>query len=404
MPTLDDNFWNWVNEHTGDDTDKLRLKYGRSTNGFDYDAAILQIECRKRFGKKLSQTLAKDPLFYFPNKLSGEQSTSDRLAAFHSELVRCGESMADLTSGLGIDVMHCSRQCSEVKAIELDAATASALIYNAPRLGCDNIDVHCCDCRDFLSSYNGPKIGTVFIDPARRAQDGSRVYALSDCRPDIVAMLDDLSHKCRRLVIKMSPMLDISHTISELGGCNRIIALGNATECKELLAIKDFEVPSTDTEIEAVTLLECGECRFSFTHDDELNANASPTDTPQPGDYLYEPYPSTMKIGAQRLLADRFGLSTFHPNTRLFHSQDINKGFPGEIFKIERVIDYASKNIKRIKSDYPAISVSARNFGISADELRKKLGVRDGGNRRLIALTDSHGKRLMLIVSSKETF
>lgn len=399
MMILDDNFWSWVNDHIADDTNRLRLKYGRSSGGFDYDSAILQIECRKRFNKKLSQTLAADPHFYFPSKLSGEQSTSDRLADFHSGLVLPDEPMADLTSGLGIDVMHCSRSCSDVTAVERDHVIADALRYNAPNLGCDNITVICGDCRDFISSYKGPKFGTIFIDPARRAQDGSRVYALADCEPDVVAMLDEFSHKCRRLVIKMSPMLDISHTLNELKGCKRIIALGNTTECKELIAVKDFDGVPCETVIEAVTLCDDSMNSFSFTHSEEMDAKSRPSDNPKPGDYLYEPYPSTMKIGAQKLLAERFDLSTFHPNTRLFHSPNVNKDFPGEIFRIERVIEYASKNIKRIKSEYPFISVSAKNFGVSADALRKQLGVRDGGNKRLIALTDSRGNHQMLIVS-----
>jgi len=398
MLNLNDTFWGWVETHLNDDTNKLRLKYSHIDDGFDYSAAITQIECRNRFSKKLGQTLASSPRFYFPNKLAGEQSTSDSLASYHLTLIKAGKNMIDLTAGLGIDVMHCSKCCLEAIALERDHELADALSYNITAAGCVNIKVLHCDCRDFISTYTYEKTGTAFIDPARRGKNGSRVYALSECEPDVTAMLPKLADVCERLVIKMSPMLDINHTIAQIGGCKKIIALGTAKECKELIAIKDFDDTDADTMIESVTLTENGKSIFSFTRHEELNAPTIVCSIPSEGDYFYEPYPSTMKAGASRLLASRYGLKMFHPNTRVFHAPQFQNSFPGEVFKIERVVDFASKHIKRLKSEFPIINVSARNFGMTADELRKKLGVRDGGDLRLIGVSGPKSERLMVIV------
>lgn len=395
MNISDDNFWLWVDRHIADDPVRLRLKYSHTAGDIDYNAAITQIECRQRFGKKLAATLAAIPRFYFPSKLAGEQSTSDRLAQFHASLVIAGNPIIDLTAGLGIDILHCSDVCSSAIAVERNPDTAYALRHNAA-LKPASVDVVCDDCRHFVAGCGPSTSATVFIDPARRAADGSRVFALSACEPDVTAMLPDIATICRRLVVKMSPMLDISHTIAALGGCSRIIALGNTTDCKELIAVKDFDAACSDTVIEAVTLSASGSSSFAYSAaraDDGQCRLAMPCE----GDYLYEPYPSLMKIGAPQLLAARFDLSSFHPNTRLFHSPDLHKDFPGDIFQIERIVDYASKNIKRLKNDYPAISISARNFGLSAEQLRRQLGVRDGGDRRLFAITSSANRRTMLI-------
>lgn len=398
MTIINDKFWEWVEHHMNDNPIKLRLKYAAVNDGFDYDAAITQIECRRRFSKKLAETLSNTPKFYFPNKLSGEQSTSDRLAGFHTMLIK-GKTMIDLTAGLGIDALHCSRMCDSMTAIERSQELADALIYNARQTGCENITVICDDCRDIIKGSD--KIyDTIFIDPARRATDGSRVFSLNDCEPDVTAMLPELEHICKRLVVKMSPMLDISHTIGALKGCKKVISLGNITECKELIAVKDFDGKDNEqTLIEAVTLMEGKTISFSYTNDEENIAKTPTYSLCVAGDYFYEPYPSVMKTGASKLLANRYGLDAFHPNSRLYHSQKLVEDFPGTVFKIEKVIDFSSKFLKRFKNEYPKINIATRNFGMNAEELKKKLGVKDGGEKRLMGLCDNNNLRKLIVLN-----
>lgn len=398
MYQTDDRFWAWTESHMAYDPTALRLKYPVASDGMDYPLAITQIECRRKFGKKLHETLSLMPHFLFPSRLAGEQATSDRIAEYHASLIIEGRDMLDMTAGLGIDVFHCSNRCPRVTAIERNPETAAALEANAEAAGCSNISVLCCDSRVYITSGNMKPVGTVFVDPARRSADGDRVFALTDCEPDVTALLGRLSEICRRAVIKMSPMLDISHTASALDGCTEIIAIGNTTECKELVAVKDFGAADSGTiTIRSITLRGDETLSFAFTPEEEQMTATADCSVPAEGDFLYEPYPSMMKAGAVKLLAARFGLSMLHPNTRLYHSSGITGGFPGEIFRIERIIDFASKNIKRLHREYPSLLVSARNFGMTAEALRRKLGVRDGGDKRLFGVTDRNGRRLMII-------
>lgn len=386
----------WIAAHAGDDVKALWLKYGR-----EREFEITQIECRRRFGKKLAATLTRCPHWLFPSVLSGEQSTSDRVATFHAGLVPECSRVADLTAGLGIDVLHFSSVASEIVALEMDRERCDVLRENLRRANVGNVSVECADCREWLKTYNGPKLELVFIDPARRALDGSRVFALSDCEPDVVAMLPDLRRVAYRLIIKMSPMLDISAILSTLSECIKLYVLGTATECKELVAVIDFEHPAPsacDVAIEAVTVADGGTHSFLCTRAEEMVADAV-YGRPRSGDWLCEPWPSVMKAGAVRLVAERYGLQKLAPNTHVYFAPEKAAGFPGTQRRVVDVLPYASRVIKRFSRTYRNIDVAVRNFGMTADALRSKLGVRDSGARgRLMAVTDAGNEKLLIVL------
>lgn len=399
---MTEQFFEWVRAHAADDPSALRLKYhDRRTDGIDCAAAIVQIECRRKFAAKLAATLTAFPDFYFPSVLAGEQASSDLLAAYHADLVEEGEAVADLTAGLGIDAFHIARRAASVAAVELDHVRADALHFNAGGLDLPDVEVVEGDCADFIAhaKTEGRIFGTVFIDPARRSATGDRVYALADCSPDVTAMMPDIACIARQLIIKASPMLDVAHTIEHLNPkpC-RITALGTPAECKELVVTVRFGAAAATTLIEAVTLHPDGtRDTFAFTREEEAAAPLPSVDTAvRPGDYVYEPSPALMKTGAFRLLATRYGLSIFHPNTRLFHSAEAVAAFPGRRYKVLEALPYASKVIKRLKNRWPSAEVAVRNFGMSAEALRARLGVKEGSAVRIYGIT-SGNERLLLV-------
>ncbi len=381
--------FSWINAHIADDPARLRLKYGHG-----YADEILQIECRRKFGIKLADTLAGNPEFIFPTALSGEQSTSDRLARFHASLVAPGTKAADLTAGLGIDAMAIAEKTNHMVAIERDEIVAKALQSNSQNL--DNFEVICGDCGDVVKTWgnNGIKFDCLFIDPARRAADGKRLYALDQCEPDVVAMLPALRKVADRLVIKASPMLDITHTLNLLPDDAEIIVLGTPTECKELDIVCDFNKDVDAPSIRAVTLGADFESEFRFTKAEEANATAI-MGIPSQGDYVYDPYPAVMKAGPMKLLADRFGLKKLSANTHLWTSQTFVPGFPGRAFSVVEVRPFMSKHIKRYAARYPRVNVTARNFDLTSDALRAKLRVKDGGPLRLFAVSATSQKLLV---------
>lgn len=401
-PFLLPEFHEWINEHSDADPVKLRLKNFRN-DVFDVGDAITQIECRKRFGKKLASTLSAFPRFYFPSILSGEQCTGDLAAAFHETFVNADDSVVDLTAGLGIDAMHLARKAKKVTAVERHEKYTEALEYNARGLGIDNLVTMTGDCRELLPELSGT---VAFIDPARRADDGSRLFGLADCDPDVLEMMPSIQKNFGRLIIKASPMIDISRTIADIPQATDIYIVGTQTECKELDVLASFGSASVaEPRIHAVTLSnDFAPVVFSFTRNEEaeatavINPKAVTTD-----DVLYVPYPSPMKAAPVKLLSARFGVTKFHGNTHLYYGPKnaVATDFPGEILEIVEVIPWQSKNIKRLKNSYPHLSVTARNFGMTADALRNKLGVKEGGKTQLrlfgIGLGNDHTDRILLI-------
>ncbi|MCH5219537.1 MAG: hypothetical protein J1F20_03120 [Muribaculaceae bacterium] len=404
QPFLQPQFWDWVDAHLHDDPVRLRLSMPKNAD-IDVNAAILQIESRKRFGKKLSETLREFPRFYFPDLLSGEQSTSDLLAAYHASFFEPGDTVVDMTAGLGIDIRHIASKVDKITAIERKEKLCDALRYNLGGLNINNVTVVEGDSRELIKELHGD---VVFVDPARRSADGSRVFGMKDSEPDVIELLPMLRSNFKRAIIKASPMIDISLTLNEMPGITDVYVLGTKTECKELDFIVDFNKEEINSvKIHAVTILTPDEIsEFVFTREQENETPANKTTSrPVAGDNIYVPYPSTMKAAPVRLLSDMFGLNKFHNNTHLYFappSQEA-KNFPGEALSIVDVIPWQSKNLKRFKTQYPNVSVTTRNFGMTAEELRKKLQVKEGGSERLrlfgVGLGNNHTDRLLIVAS-----
>ena len=396
LPTTP-QFISWVRLHKGEDPAKLALAAREAD--FDIRQAIVQVQAHRKFAKKLPDTLAKFPDFYFPSLINGEQSTSDLLADFHASLVPPGSTVVDLTAGLGIDATHFALRAKEVTAVEQSAPVAEALGYNARGLGVDNLRVVNTPCEDFIEACiaDGTRFDVAFIDPARRADDGSRLFALQDCSPDVVALLPRISRIASTLIIKASPMLDITGIVTALPvQPAQVIALGTPTECKELIAVVHFGATPGTVTIKGITLPSGPD--FQFQPESERQAPQPPVCTaPREGAYICEPFPAVMKTGAFRLLSQAFCLKMFQPNTRVLYADTQPEAFPGSAYRIVKVLPYASRIIKRFAREYPRIDVAARNFGMSADALRAKLAVRDGGDLRLYAITDHRNERILII-------
>lgn len=398
-------FFAWIGQHIHDNPSALRLKYHNNTSlGFDVDDAITQIECRQKFGSKLEDTLARDPHFIFPGVINGEQATSDRLAEWHAEFIGEYDSVADLTAGLGIDAMHMCARASEVCAIEMHPHVAEVLRYNAEEMQLDNMEVICGDCQSFLMAQQSDSFDCLFIDPARRAVDGSRVYALGDCKPDLTALQDQMLRVAPAYIAKLSPMLDMNHVAGQLHHLSELIAVGTPTECKELVAVVDRDCDE-ECQMRAVTLGKEGVIEeFAFTRSQEAAAECT-YGMPSVGDCLMVPWPAMMKAAPLKLLAKDYGFTKIAPNTHLYWvaTGDLPKSYSGEMLRpgqylaIKAVIPYSSGEIKRFRRTWPAALVAVRNFGIPAEALRAKLGVRDAGPERVYGLTDHEGKRWLIV-------
>ncbi|MDE6490526.1 MAG: class I SAM-dependent methyltransferase [Muribaculaceae bacterium] len=386
----------WIATHSHDDTARLRLRHAGDP---DMAHAIMQIECRRKTARKLHETL-QNREFVFPTALSAEQCTSDDIACYHASLTSPDETVLDMTAGLGIDAFHIARRATSVTAIDMDRNVAEALQINAEVLGLKNLDAVWADSTQWLSQCSR-RFDTIFIDPARRGERGQRLYSLSECQPDVTALLTDIRQHCRRLIVKASPMLDITRLAADLPGVSDIHVIGTRDECKELVAVVDTDAADcvAGHRIHAVTITgNTTGNTLTFTRDEEQSATAAYAD-PQPGYLLYEPWPAVMKSGAFRTISHRYNAALLHPNTHLYISATELPDFPGTPYRITEIHPFRSSAIKALTRRRISASVSARNFDMTADALRSRLRCSESATTRLIGTTTVSG-RIMIIASA----
>lgn len=345
-----------------------------------------QIDSKKRSEKKLP-TWFNTSGIYFPPKLNIEQASSEPTARYKAELIR-GNSLADLTGGFGVDDYFFSKRSNEVVHIELNAELSAIAQHNAAILGADNIKFLNEDSIEFLRQEN-QHFDTIYVDPARRLQS-QKVFLLKETEPDVVTNLSLLLSKANRIIIKTSPLFDIQSGLSELQNVSEVHVISVKNDCKELLWVIDKGFAGEPT-IHCCAINAESDQRFDFNLSDERAIQDLNFSSPQL--YLYEPDVSILKAGAFKSIAKAFDMFKLHKNTHLYTSQAINEIFIGRIFQVETCYSYKAFGKEKVLKK---ANVIARNFPLSAEELKKRHKIQDGGDDYLVFCTDPKGELLCI--------
>ena len=421
--TADEATWRFVDEHLKDDVRQLALKKSKY-NDIDFEFALRQIQGRQKTRDKLP-FLASIPRFVFPPSLALEQCSSEITAKykrfiindiFCRDAMHCvstgndtelccrdvpwrvsteneGKSFADLTGGFGIDTLFLSPLFETCHYVEPQQQLCDIMAYNSKLLRLEHIQIHQTTMENFIQDMQ--EVDVIYADPSRRDAHGSRVVGLEDCTPNILMYKDLLLKKGGRVLLKLSPMLDIKRSLAQMPETKEIYVLAVNGECKELLFLLDASAPVT-LNYHAVNLWLDGnvmkEVRFDFT--DEEEQNAIPEFDSQVGQYLYEPNAAILKAGAFKCLATHFGLNKLHPHTHLYTSDTLLKDFPGRIFRVQDILSY--KEAKTALKALRKANVAVRNFPQSADELKKSLKLADGGEVYLFGTTLDNGQKVII--------
>lgn len=382
-----------LREHLHDDVQQLALQRNRFPQLSDADFRFLlqQIEGRQRTKDKLP-TLAQLDDWWFPVRLSCEQCSSEATARYKAELVGMCHRLIDLTAGYGIDTFHLAEGMSEAHYVERNAELCAIAQHNF-QLYRPHIQVHNTTAESFLASLSNsspserPITNTlIYMDPARRSQSGGKVFRIEDCEPNVIDLLPTLRRIGSHIMIKFSPMLDITAALRALGRDwdTHIVAVNN--EVKEVLFLTGKGV------IHAVNIRtrEMQTDRFFFSPEDEKQAELQLA--PHIQQYIYEPNAAIIKAGAFRLIAEQYELQKLDTNTHLYTSDTCMSGFPGRIWQ---VIDAEIKEPKRQLDKSVRYSIISRNYPLSPEDIRKKYKLKDGDDRYLIAARHQ-GKPLLI--------
>ncbi len=440
----------FIQQNATADTNRLLLGASKFTD-IDVKLCVNCIEARKKLAGKLPLWYANHELAY-PFPLSAEQCSSQQTAEYKKELIaqllQKTKKAADLTGGMGVDSFYLSQLADEFHYFERNEELCHATEYNFGKLGAQNVMFHNYEInpQNITEILENP-LDFIFIDPARRSKTdkATKVISLQDYEPNILELKQILFNYTKYILVKVSPMADIKLNLELLPETSAIHVVSVDNECKELLFLLEspqqgeqthrenksainnnqeeiasikylHNIPITAVNISSKRKQPTADIssserestknsqqeksslqKYCFTFQEEEQAEAVFTSTVQ--QYLYEPNKSLLKAGAFKSLSGRYKVEKLAPSTHLYTSKELAADFPGKIFKVEQVVDFNKKTIKNLAKEYPHADLSARNFPLNTNELKKLSGIKDGGNHHIFAVTLTDGSRKIIITS-----
>lgn len=380
----------FIYRHEKDDEQALLLKH-KSIHGTPTREVIQQIVGRRKAKEKFPELYGTKRIIY-PPKANIEQSSSELTAWYKTKMIKSVtpgtyNRAVDLTGGFGVDTLYLSKIYREVDYIDPNETLVAIASHNHKVLNQKNICYHASSAESFLSSTN-ESVDLMYIDPSRRKVSNQRVFLFKDCEPNVPEIIDDIFNRTTHLLVKASPLLDLQKGISELKFVKHVSVISVNNECKELLffCVKDF---LEEPVIDAVDLGK-QDLSFSFRMSEERIQEIS---IGEPLAYLYEANTSILKGGAFKSIANKFGLKKIHTNTHLYTSDQIIHTFPGRVFEVE---SFAKPTKKSLISFFPEMkaNILLRNYPLTVEELKRKSGIKEGGEKYLIGFTGQKEKLL----------
>lgn len=345
-----------------------------------------QIEAKKKCEFKLPSWY-KTKKIYYPNKLNIEQCSSEITAEYKAQIVE-GKSLVDLTGGFGVDSFYFSKKIEQVFHCEINEKLSKIAAHNFDVLGVKNTTVIPFNGLDFLENSNAV-YDWIYLDPSRRSTSQRKVFLLSDYTPDIMEHLELLFKKSNNILLKTSPLLDISSGLKQLKNVKEIHIVAVNNEVKELLWMLQGGFMN-EVKVKTINLKKGLKETYDFTWSEEKRTSSSFT---EPQNFLYEPNAAILKAGAFKLVAKDFKVGKLDLHSHLYTSEELVQ-FPGRSFKIEKIIDFNKKELKKLTDTKANITV--RNFPENVENIRKRFKIKDGGDDYLFFTTINNNQYKMI--------
>lgn len=435
-----EEYLKFIMDHAHSDVNALRLQYHGKSMPFSVDDACMQIEMRCKTAGKLPWFL-HHPGFRFGTAQSAEQASNQNVALFHAFLIGRNRRVLDMTAGLGIDAMTIAMRGNRVTAYELETERVEALRHNADILGIDDLTVVKGDSVLHLQQSE-EYYDWIFVDPARRDSGNNRCFLLQDSLPDVVSHQDLLLAHADNVLIKASPLLDITQTLRDFSNVRSIIILSYKNEVKEVLI--HLSLGSASLSPAALgpaapgpaSLVSSSPLSFSAEPEGEVKLPSSPliraidladstsafpdgepgirfqfrtgcapqaaisyaaSEAIAPGMYLYEAGAAMRKLQCASQICARYtDIKSLAKDSGLFVSETLHADFPGRICIIKAIL--STKQLKALKDSRCRIVSSC--YPMSAADLRKKFRLKEGEDMTLYATTTRDGSRMMILAVS----
>jgi 16S rRNA G966 N2-methylase RsmD len=349
----------YINTHLQVDVHQLAMAKS-PFGGVSAQELASQITSKNKAEKKLPTWYHKD-FIYYPAPLSIEQTSSEKTAAYKAGLVGTGK-VIDITGGFGVDSFYFAKKAAFVLHCEINEDLSHIAAHNAAVLGAD-INFLATDGMIYLQQ-TVETFDTIYVDPARRSELG-KVFMLKDCTPNVVEHMQLLLQKGKQVIIKTSPLLDLSAGLKELKHVKEVHIVSTKNECKELLFILD-NTPSPKVKIVCVTINETIK-KFELAMDQHAETRLAD----RLYTYIYEPDVALLKSGGFNVIAEAYGLEKLHEQTQLYTAEVFKPEFPGRIFKVVEMINSAAlKKEKTIRAN-----IIVRSYPEKPAQLAKKYNI-----------------------------
>ena len=368
-----------------------------------YEADLLHLiadQClaQQKAKHKLPTWFANENVI-FPPILSVEQASSEITADYKASIFYTSlnqennKKCIDLTGGMGLDTWALAKVFESVVYVEQNPLLAQIAKHNFEVLGLKNIEI--INENSTLNIHLRTHSTTNFyIDPHRRDAAKNKVFKIEDCEPNILT----IKHLFDNYMVKFSPMLDIKLALEQLKNVAEVYVVAVENEVKELLFIGKKTVEKTT--IHCVNFNSKNQKQiFEFDYENEENLKINYS---EPNTYIYEPNAAIMKAGGFKNIAKQLNINKIAPNSHIYTSEILLGNFPGRSFVCKAVCKFDKKEVLAQLPNNQA-NISTRNFPMKPEEIKKKLGLRDGGEYYLFA-TENFEKQKIVLVCKKTIY
>ncbi|MBO5582005.1 MAG: hypothetical protein J5948_05785 [Bacteroidales bacterium] len=459
-------FADFILQHASDDPFRLLLSRDKFPD-IDIDIAVTTLEVRRKLRTKVPEWYAVPSLVY-PSRLSGEQCSSSETARYKASLIKrmvsggsvapqpslrdpsqrfegalppiiprgsrpispadsasAGRSderrdpstlrIADLTGGMGVDSWAFAEVAEEVLYNEMQEGLAQATERNFKELGVENVRFRNCRVEPGRVGevLDGFRPDVIFLDPARRAEDGRKVFLIEDCQPDVLTLLPELFQAGRFVLLKLSPMADITMACKRLSHVREVHVVAAGGECKELLFLldRDWDGPHATYVVEGGSVMAVPGQTGNEGDAPVIPGEATPvisSEAKESYSCLFEPGKALLKAGAFGLPSGRYGLTKLGTHTHLYVGEAVPEELRpfGKCFEILEFLPLNNRTLKEAGKRYPQAEVTARNIPMTSDLLRKKLGCASGGAVHLfgVRVDAAADPGNYLIITKRQTY
>ena len=335
-------------------------------------------------GKKVAQRkfgfLLKEGIIFPPN-LNLEQASSQSTAEFKAKNLK-GKNFLDLTCGFGIDAYFLSEKFEKIVLIEQNSELIEIVKQNWMVLGRKANFIN--EKLEIFLAENTEKFDLIYLDPARRDHEKNKKFLLEDLSPNFLEIQEKLSEISDEIIVKLSPLIDISYLVSVLKSVSKIQIIAVKNEVKELLVFINSSSKSDEIEVSTINL-ESDEPEFFYKLNEEKSAISAFS---EPLKFLYIPNNAVLKSGAFNVVSEKFNIKKLHPNSHFYTSDERLNSFPGRILEVEKI---EAKAIKKGEK----FNIISKNHPLSPEEIKKKYKISDGGNSYLIFTQSQKGKIIL---------